>query len=91
VRHPDDPRLAALVGELLVNSGDFGRWWNAREVRQKIHGVKHMLHPLVGPLTIAYETFRLPDDPDQVLVTYYADESNPATATALRLMETSVA
>jgi transcriptional regulator with XRE-family HTH domain len=34
-RHPDDPRLAALVGELLVKSEDFGRWWNARECARR--------------------------------------------------------
>jgi transcriptional regulator with XRE-family HTH domain len=86
-RYPDDPRLAALIGELTVKSADFGRWWNARDVRQKTHGRKRMNHPQVGELDIAYETFRLPDAPDQTLVTYFAAEPASRTETALKLLD----
>jgi MmyB-like transcription regulator ligand binding domain len=41
-------------------------------------------HPLVGAFEVAYETLRLPDDPDQALVTYTA-EPGPARD-ALRLL-----
>jgi MmyB-like transcription regulator ligand binding domain len=85
-RHPDDPELAALVGELTVKSEDFGRWWSSRDVRQKGHGSKRLRHPVVGPLTVAYETMRLPDEPDQVLVSFYAAEAGSPADTALRLL-----
>ncbi|AZQ74712.1 MULTISPECIES: helix-turn-helix domain-containing protein [Streptomyces] len=84
-RHPDDPQLAALVGELSVKSEEFRRLWAAHNVRDKGHGVKRLLHPLVGELTVACETFVLPADPDQVLVTYHAEPGSPS-AESLRLL-----
>ncbi|PZT68705.1 transcriptional regulator [Streptomyces sp. SW4] len=83
--HPDDPRLAALVGELSVKSEEFRRLWAAHDVKEKSHGVKRLRHPLVGELTLSFETFRLVDDADQSLVTYHA-EPGSASAEALRLL-----
>ncbi|MEW2807950.1 helix-turn-helix transcriptional regulator [Streptomyces massasporeus] len=83
--HPDDPRLSALVGELSVKSEDFRRLWAAHNVKEKSHGVKRMHHPLVGDLTLSFETFRLVDDGEQSLVTYHAEPDTPS-AEALRLL-----
>jgi transcriptional regulator with XRE-family HTH domain len=85
-RHPDDPKLAALVGELTLKSKDFSRWWNTHDVRQKAHETKRLDHPLVGSIEIAYETLHLPDEPDQTLVTYFASEPNGPADTALTLL-----
>lgn len=76
-RHPDDPRLSALVGELSVKSEEFRRLWAEHDVKEKSHGVKRMRHPLVGDLTLSFETFRLVDDPDQSFVTYHAEPGSP--------------
>jgi transcriptional regulator with XRE-family HTH domain len=84
-RHPDDPRLSALVGELSVKSEEFRRLWAEHDVKEKSHGVKRMRHPLVGELTLSFETFRLVDDPDQSFVTYHAEPGSPS-AEALRLL-----
>lgn len=83
--HPDDPKLSALVGELSVKSEEFRRLWATHDVKEKSHGVKHLRHPLVGELTLSYETLKLPDDPDQSLITYYAEPGSPS-AEALRLL-----
>ena len=83
--HPDDPRLSALVGELSVKSADFRRLWAAHDVKEKSYGVKRMRHPLVGDLTLSFETFRLVDDGEQSLVTYHAEPDTPS-AEALRLL-----
>jgi transcriptional regulator with XRE-family HTH domain len=83
--HPDDPRLSALVGELSVKSEEFRRLWAAHDVKEKGHGVKRMRHPLVGELTLAFETFRLPDDVEQSVVTYHAEPAS-SSAEALRLL-----
>jgi hypothetical protein len=83
--HPDDPRLSSLVGELSVKSEDFRRLWATHDVKEKSHGVKRMRHPLVGDLALQYESFRLPDDNEQSLVTYHA-EPGSASAEALRLL-----
>ncbi|MGI5457386.1 helix-turn-helix domain-containing protein [Streptomyces sp. CA-249302] len=83
--YPDDPRLSALVGELSVKSEEFRRLWATHDVKEKGHGVKHLRHPLVGELTLNFESFRPPDNCDQGLVIYHA-EPGSASADALRLL-----
>ncbi|RKS10380.1 helix-turn-helix protein [Nocardiopsis sp. Huas11] len=83
--HADDPELAALVGELSVRSDEFRRLWAEHDVKEKGHGVKRLLHPLVGELTLSFETLTLPDDADQHLVTYHAEPDSPS-ADGLRLL-----
>jgi hypothetical protein len=83
--HPEDPQLASLVGELSMRSEEFRQLWAAHEVRRKGHGALRFNHPLVGELTLSFETFPLPDDPDQTFVTYHAEPGSPSTD-ALRLL-----
>lgn len=82
---PDDPRLSALVGELSVKSEEFRRLWARHDVKEKSHGVKRLHHPLVGELALSFETFALPDDAEQSVVTYHAEPGSPS-AEALRLL-----
>ncbi|MCF6522072.1 helix-turn-helix domain-containing protein [Streptomyces sp. JJ36] len=81
--HPDDPRLAALIGELSVKSPEFRRLWAAHHVQDKAYGTKELHHPLAGPLTLSYEALRLPADPGQELIVYHA-EPGSTSAGALR-------
>ncbi|WP_434595606.1 helix-turn-helix domain-containing protein [Streptomyces sp. A5-4] len=83
--HPDDPLLSALVGELSVKSEEFRSQWAAHHVKDKGHGTKRLHHPLVGELTLSYETLRLPDDPEQSLVTFHAEPGSPSQE-SLRLL-----
>lgn len=83
--HPDDPRLSALVGELSVKSEEFRRLWATHDVKEKGYGVKRLHHPLVGDLTLFFESFRPPDDSEQSLITYHAEPGSPS-AQALRLL-----
>ncbi|MFE1441069.1 helix-turn-helix domain-containing protein [Streptomyces sp. NPDC058739] len=83
--YPDDSRLSALVGELSVKSEDFRRLWATHDVKEKTHGVKELRHPLVGELSLRYESFRIADDSEQSLVAYHADPGTPS-AEALRLL-----
>ncbi|AOR32425.1 transcriptional regulator [Streptomyces fodineus] len=83
--YPDDPRLSALVGELSVKSEEFRRLWATHDVKEKNHGVKRLHHPLVGDLSLHYESFRLTDDSDQSLLTYHAEPNSPS-ADSLRLL-----
>lgn len=84
-RHPDDPRLAELVGELTIKSEDFRRLWAKQGVAQKIRGSMPFDHPVVGPLELTFETLRAPDDEDLMLVTYTAEPASEAEE-ALRLL-----
>lgn len=83
-RHPDDPLLAELVGELAVKSPEFRRWWADHNVRERGHGTKRYHHPVVGRLTLDYECLTLPGDPDQTLCVYTA--ADEPSRTALRLL-----
>ncbi|MDG4857797.1 helix-turn-helix transcriptional regulator [Streptomyces sp. T-3] len=83
--HPDDPQLSALVGELSVKSEEFRRMWAAHDVREKGHGTKLLRHPLVGELTLSFETLQLSDDAEQYLTTYHAEPHSPS-AEGLRLL-----
>jgi transcriptional regulator with XRE-family HTH domain len=84
-RHPDDADLASLVGELSMKSAEFRRLWAHHDVREKTHGTKRLKHPIVGELTVSYESMALPADPDQLLITYTA-EPGSESETALRLL-----
>ncbi|MFD5916718.1 helix-turn-helix domain-containing protein [Kitasatospora sp. NPDC058201] len=84
-RDPDDPRLTSLIGELSLKSGEFRRLWAAHDIRDKGHGTKELHHPVVGRLTLRYETLRPAEESDQVLVAYHADPGSPS-AESLRLL-----
>ncbi len=84
-RHPDDPALSALVGELSVKSEEFRTLWARHDVKEKSHGVKRVRHPLVGELTLLWESFRPAGEAEQSLVTYFAEAGSPS-AEGLRLL-----
>ncbi|MFF4425966.1 helix-turn-helix transcriptional regulator [Streptomyces sp. NPDC001549] len=84
-RHPEDPMLASLIGELSMKSEDFRRWWAEHPVQDKTSGTKRFHHPVVGDLELAYETLRPADDPDQALITYGAEPGSPSHD-ALRML-----
>ena len=74
---PDAPDLAALVGELLVKSPDFGRLWARYEVRRSGPGDRVIRHPLVGTLRLAHEILELNRAGGQRLVVYLAEPGTP--------------
>ncbi len=66
---PDDPELAALIGELSMGSRGFSELWGAAAVGTRRHGPKRFRHPMVGELTLHQERFVLPDGSGQELLT----------------------
>lgn len=84
-RHPEDPALSALVGDLSVHSQEFRRYWSDNKVHQRTTGTKDYHHPLVGDLTITYQALAPGDDPDQTLFIYRTERNSPSE-TALRLL-----
>jgi transcriptional regulator with XRE-family HTH domain len=74
---PDATDLAALVGELLVKSPDFGRLWRRYEVRRAGAGDRVIRHPLVGTLRLAHETLGLNRADGHCLVVYLAEPGTP--------------
>lgn len=63
--------IAPLVEELARKSPDFARLWQEHD----LHGapgeaVKHIKHPLLGPLAFEYSAFAVDGRPDLTLVIY---------------------
>ncbi|MFF4499134.1 helix-turn-helix transcriptional regulator [Streptomyces sp. NPDC001401] len=84
-RHPDDRRLAQLIGELSMKSGEFTALWARHPVRTCTSGVKRLHHPLVGPMDLSFENLLIPGGSGQRLIAYTAEPGSPCEA-ALRLL-----
>jgi hypothetical protein len=70
--HPDDPDLAAIVGELIVKSPEFSRMWERYEVGRVGYGEKIFRHPAVGTMSLNHEVLELNGTDGQRIVTYLA-------------------
>jgi transcriptional regulator with XRE-family HTH domain len=77
-RDPDDQATIALVDDLRARSPEFDRWWEQHRVHQRTHGSKRLRHPLVGELTVEYETLTPPGDLDTTLYVYTAAAGSPS-------------
>jgi transcriptional regulator with XRE-family HTH domain len=84
-RNPYDKALQDLIGELSTRSEDFRRRWAAHDVRFHRTGGKRLRHPVVGDLTLNFESFELPADDGLTMVVYDAEPESP-TAEALALL-----
>ncbi|HEV2755984.1 MAG TPA: helix-turn-helix transcriptional regulator [Actinomycetota bacterium] len=77
-RDPYDKGLSDLIGELSTRSEDFRVRWARHDVRFHRSGTKHLHHPVVGDLTLAYEALEPPGDPGQSIFVYMAEPSSPS-------------
>jgi len=84
-RNPTDRALSDLIGELSTRSDVFRVRWADHNVRQHRSGVKHFHHPVVGDISLAYESLELVADPGLVLNGYSA-EPGTASEDALNLL-----
>jgi hypothetical protein len=84
-RDPYDRALSDLVGALSTQSEEFRTRWAAHNVRFHNTGVKRIHHPVVGELTLTYETMQLTADSGLTLAAYTA-EPNTRSAEALNLL-----
>ncbi|MEU4157345.1 helix-turn-helix transcriptional regulator [Actinoplanes sp. NPDC026670] len=83
-QHPDDPALAALIGELSVKSPDFSRMWAAHRVKSGGEPVYEMRHPLVGLLSVTQQSLRT--EPGQNVVVATTEAGSPSHAAMTLLM-----
>jgi transcriptional regulator with XRE-family HTH domain len=84
-RNPTDRGLSDLIGELSTRSDVFRVRWAHHNVRQHRSGIKHFHHPVVGDISLAYESLELVADPGLVLNGYSA-EPGTASEDALNLL-----
>jgi MmyB-like transcription regulator ligand binding domain len=73
--HPEDTALGELVEELTSHSTEFARLWPKRCVRVNGRGLRPLLDPRVGPLTVEYEVLTPLQDPDQRVIIYRAADT----------------
>jgi transcriptional regulator with XRE-family HTH domain len=68
-----------LVADLSARSPEFAALWGAFDVGEKRRGVKHLDHPVAGPLDLEFTALGLPDGIYRRLVAYVpADEASAA-------------
>ncbi|WP_330301910.1 MULTISPECIES: helix-turn-helix transcriptional regulator [unclassified Streptomyces] len=72
-RCPGEPGLTALVGELSVADADFRQWWAGRHLAGLRVGAKKLRHPVVGDLTLDWDSLTCSADPTQQLVILTAE------------------
>lgn len=84
-RHPDDPLLAALIGELTMRSEEFATMWADHRIVACDVADYAMRHPLVGTLTVTQQTLQSPQGDGPALVVATATPGSPS-ATALTLL-----
>jgi transcriptional regulator with XRE-family HTH domain len=63
-----------LVDELCRLSPEFRALWRDNDVQSHGEGVKHIRHPVLGPIAFEYSAFAVDGRPDLTMVVY-----NPAT------------
>ncbi|MBB4931289.1 transcriptional regulator with XRE-family HTH domain [Lipingzhangella halophila] len=78
---PADRATTELIAELRERSLGFSQWWEEHRVYQRTHGSKRLRHPLVGDLTVEYETLSLPGDADTTLFVYSTEPHSPSQRT----------
>ncbi|MEU5048897.1 helix-turn-helix transcriptional regulator [Streptomyces sp. NPDC021096] len=90
-RYPDDARLSALVTELSERSTEFRRIWATGEIVMCGAGRKRLRHPLVGLLTLDFETLHVPAAPGEtgLVVHVFSAEENSREAAALARLSTA--
>jgi len=63
-----------LVDELCRLSPEFAAMWRDNDVHGHGEGIKHLRHPIIGPVSFEYSAFAVDGRPDLGMVVY-----NPAT------------
>lgn len=89
-RHPDDPLLAALIGELTIRSTEFATMWADHRIVACDTADYEMHHPLVGTLTVTQQTLQNPQGDGPAVVVATAAPGSPS-ATALSLLAHTIA
>ena len=75
---PADRATIELIAAPRESSPEFVRWWDEHRVYQRTHGSKRLRHPIIGDLTVEYETLTLPGDPDTTLFAYSTEPNSPS-------------
>ncbi|ADB31095.1 transcriptional regulator, XRE family [Kribbella flavida DSM 17836] len=78
--HPDDPELAALIGELSMKSPEFVALWADHKVAPCEAASYDLRHPLVGTVIVTQQTLTIARSPEQSLVAVTTTAGSPSEA-----------
>ncbi|WP_165063355.1 helix-turn-helix domain-containing protein [Marisediminicola senii] len=81
----DDGTIGALVLELSAGSTEFSGLWAEFDVVQRRRGYRALRHPLVGDLTVSFESFAIAETDDQALIVVAAEPGSPSADALARL------
>ncbi|MFH8496762.1 helix-turn-helix domain-containing protein [Streptomyces coeruleorubidus] len=84
-RYPGEPRLTALVETLSARYAQFRQWWAEHDVAMRDKGTKKLRHPVVGELTLDWNTLTCGTDPEQHIIVWNAESGSPSH-NALRVL-----
>lgn len=76
---PADRATAELVADLRARSDEFRAGWDEHRVYQRTNGSKDLRHPVVGDLTVHFETLSMPGDPFTTMYVYTTEPSSPSS------------
>ena len=62
--------VKSIVDELCLRSPDFKRMWGENDLSTHGEGVKHIKHPVLGPLAFEYSAFAVDGRPDLSMIVY---------------------
>ena len=77
-RNPYDRDLTNLIGELSTQSEPFRTKWAAHNVRFHDTGTERLHHPIVGDLSLTYESMELSADTGLTMFAYTAEPGTPS-------------
>jgi len=77
-RSPYDRQLSDLVGELSTQSDLFRTLWGSHDVREHRTGLKNIHHPVVGDLSLTFQSMDLSSDRGLQMLVFSAEPGSPS-------------
>jgi transcriptional regulator with XRE-family HTH domain len=88
-RHPQDPLLAELIGELTMKSPEFVALWGDHRVAPCDAASYELHHPVVGTVTVTQQTLSIARSPEQALIVCTTPAGSPSDEALALLRQTS--
>ncbi|MFD9791506.1 helix-turn-helix domain-containing protein [Streptomyces sp. NPDC059070] len=88
-RHPQDPLLAALIGELTMKSAEFAALWADHRVAPCDAASYELHHPVVGTVTVTQQTLSIARAPEQTLIVCTTPAGSPSEQALTLLRQAS--
>jgi transcriptional regulator with XRE-family HTH domain len=77
-RHPEDPLLAGLIGELTMKCAEFVALWGDHRITPCDAASYELHHPVVGAVTVTQQTLAIARSPEQNLIVVTTAAGSPS-------------